>query len=293
MLLVWRLGAITVHLLSGLMTSAAQVTVTDDLHRTVTLPVPARRIVSLAPSITESLFAIGAGEQVVGVTDYCSFPPEAARREHVGGMITPSIETIVSLKPDLILVSMEGNLREDFRRLVDLHVPVVVTNPRTLDDIAHSLRLLGTLTGHADEADSLVRHLAARRERCAVRLTAPTKRVLMFVSLQPLIAVGAGTFLQDLLTGAGATNLAAHTGMTYPAYSREALTAEDPDVLLILSDALPALDRVTTLFPEWARLTAVRKGRVFLVNADLVSRPGPRAVDGLELLVSLIQTGSP
>jgi iron complex transport system substrate-binding protein len=293
MLLLWRLGAITVHLLSGLMTSAAQVTVTDDLHRTVTLPVPARRIVSLAPSITESLFAIGAGEQVVGVTDYCTFPPEASRRKHVGGMITPSIETIVSLKPDLILVSMEGNLREDFRRLVDLHAPVVVTNPRTLDDIAHSLRLLGTLTGHAEEADSLVRLFAARRERCAVRLTAPTKRVLMFVSLQPLIAVGAGTFLHDLLTGAGATNLAAQTGMTYPAYSREALTAEDPDVLLILSDALPALDRVTTLFPEWARLTAVRKGRVFVVNADLLSRPGPRAVDGLELLVSLIQTGSP
>ena len=289
----WRLFTVAVFLLPGLVTSAAQVTVTDDLHRTVTLPAPARRIVSLAPSITESLFAIGAGEQVVGVTDYCTFPPEAARREHVGGMITPSIETIVSLKPDLILVSMEGNLREDFWRLVDLHAPVVVTNPRTLDDIAHSLRLLGTLTGHAEEADSLVHHLAARRERCAVRLTGPTKRVLMFVSLQPLIAVGAGTFLHDLLTGAGATNLAAHTGMTYPAYSREALTAEDPDVLLILSDALPALDRVTTLFPEWSRLTAVRKGRVFLVNADLVSRPGPRAVDGLELLVSLIQTGSP
>jgi iron complex transport system substrate-binding protein len=293
MSLPWRLFGIAVLLLSGLRPSAAQVTVTDDLHRTVTLPAPARRIVSLAPSITESLFAIGAGEQVVGVTAYCTFPPEAARREHVGGMITPSIETIVSLKPDLILISMEGNLREDFLRLVDLHAPVVVTNPRTLDDIAHSLRLLGTLTGHPAEADSLVRRLAARRQRLSVGGTARMQRVLMFVSLQPLIAVGTGTFLHDLLTGAGATNLAAHTGMTYPPYSREAVTAEDPDVLLILSDALPALDRVTTLFPEWARLTAVREGRVFLVDADLVSRPGPRAVDGLELLVSLIQTGRP
>jgi iron complex transport system substrate-binding protein len=115
----------------------------------------------------------------------------------------------------------------------------------------------------------------------------------MFVSLQPLIEVGAGTFLHDLLRVAGATNLAAHTGMTYPIYSREAVTAEDPDVMLILSDALPALDLVTTLFPEWTRLTAVRQGRVFLVNADIVSRPGPRAVDGLALLVSLIQTGRP
>ncbi len=293
MLLPWRLVVIAAFLLSGPMPTAAQVTVTDDLHRTVTLPAPARRIVSLAPSITESLFAIGAGEQVVGVTEYCTFPPEAARRVHVGGMITPSIERIVSLKPDLILVSMEGNLREDFLRLTDLHAPVVVTNPRTLDDIAHSLRLLGTLTGHTDEADSLVHRLAERRRHLFDRVTSRTQRVLMFVSLQPLIAVGAGTFLHDLLTGAGASNLAAYTGMTYPAYSREAVTAEDPDVLLILSDALPALDHVTTLFPEWERLTAVRKGRVFLVDADLVSRPGPRAVDGLELLVSLIQTGPP
>jgi len=293
MSLPWRLFVLVVLLLSGPMPSAAQVTVTDDLHRTVTLPAPARRIVSLAPSITESLFAIGAGEQVVGVTEYCTFPPEAARRARVGGMITPSIETIVSLKPDLILVSMEGNLREDFLRLTDLDVPVVVTNPRTLDDIANSLHLLGRLTARADGADSLVLRLAARRQHLLGRVASRTQRVLMFVSLQPLIAVGAGTFLHDLLTGAGASNLAAHTGMTYPAYSREAVTAGDPDVLLILSDALPALDRVTALFPEWARLTAFRKGRVFLVDADLVSRPGPRAVDGLELLVSLIQTGRP
>jgi iron complex transport system substrate-binding protein len=288
-----HLCVVAVLLLPGLLPSAAQITVTDDLHRTVTLPASARRIVSLAPNITESLFAIGAGEQVVGVTDYCNFPPEAARKPHIGGMITPSIETIVSLKPDLILVSMEGNLREDFLRLVDLETPLVVTNPRTLGDIAHALRLLGTLTGHTDEADSLVRHLAERRQRLLARVSAPPQRVLMFVSLQPLIAVGTGTFLHDLLRVAGATNLAAHTGMTYPIYSREAVTAEDPDVMLILSDALPALDLVTTLFPEWTRLTAVRQGRVFLVNADIVSRPGPRAVDGLALLVSLIQTGRP
>jgi iron complex transport system substrate-binding protein len=293
MLLPWRLAFIAVLLLSGPVPSAAQVTVTDDLHRTVTLPAAARRIISLAPSITESLFAIGAGELVVGVTEYCTFPPEAARRVRVGGMITPSIETIVSLKPDLILVSMEGNLREDFLRLTDLDVPVVVTNPRTLDDIASSIRLLGTLAGHTDEADSLVRRLAARRRHLQDGVTSRSQRVLMFVSLQPLIAVGPGTFLHDLLTSAGASNLAAHTGMTYPAYSREAVTAGDPDVLLILSDALPALDGVTALFPEWERLTAFRNGRVFLVDADLVSRPGPRAVDGLELLVSLIQTGRP
>jgi iron complex transport system substrate-binding protein len=289
----WRLFVVAVLILLGLVPSTAQVTVTDDLRRTVTLPASARRIISLAPSITESLFAIGAGEQVVGVTDYCNFPPEATRRQHVGGMITPSIETIVSLQPDLILVSMEGNLREDFLRLVDLHAPLVVTNPRTLDGIARSLHLLGALTGHTAQADSLVRHLTAQRRRILARISARTQRVLMFVSLQPLIAVGADTFLHDLLTCAGAANLAARTGMTYPPYSREAMTAEDPDVILILSDALPVPERVTTLYPEWARLTAVQKGRVFLVNADLVSRPGPRAVDGLELLVSLIQTGRP
>lgn len=271
--------------------AAAQLTVTDDLGRTVTLRAPARRIISLAPSITESLFAIGAGDAVAGVTDYCNAPPAARRKPRVGGMTTPSLETIATLRPDLIVLSMEGNLREDFTALTSLGVPVAVTNPRSLEGIGRSLTMLGTLTGRRDSAARLVASLRARER--AVAAPAQSPRVLLLVSVQPLIAAGARTFIDELITHAGGINAAAATGMTYPTLSREAVVREDPDVVLIMSDVLSSPALLVQMYPEWERLTAVRNGRVHRVDADIVSRPGPRAVDGLHLLSSLMHRKTP
>lgn len=248
---------------------------------------------SLAPSVTESLFAIGAGAQVVGVTTYCNFPPAAAALPRVGGIVNPNIETIVHLAPDLIIVSMEGNTREDFRTLTGAGIPVFVTNPRTLEGIHASLHQLGVLSGHERTADSLTMSMK-ERERAAIGSAAGRSvRVLMLVSLQPLIAVGTRTFLGQLLSLAGGDNLAAATGMTYPPMSREAVLAADPEVILITSDLLQHGRDVTALFPEWGRLRAIRSHRVIAVDPDLVSRPGPRAVDGLELLSSSIHNTTP
>jgi iron complex transport system substrate-binding protein len=142
----------------------SQDTFTDDLQRRVTIRVPAQRIVSLAPSITETLFAIGAGAQVVGVTDYCTYPAEARRKPRVGGIINPSIEAIVGLRPDLVIMSMEGNVRDDFRKLTSLGVSVYVTNPRTLQGIYASMTQLGSVTGTADSAARVVARLRLREQ---------------------------------------------------------------------------------------------------------------------------------
>jgi iron complex transport system substrate-binding protein len=249
--------------------------------------------VSLAPSITESLFAIGAGDQVVGVTDYCNYPPEARSRRHVGGMINPSIETIVGLDPDLILFSMEGNQRQDFTILTALRVPAFVTNPRNLDDINRSLLQLGILTGHRREAVALIDSLARRAALLKTQIGPVRTRTLLFVSVQPLVAVGARTFLNELLVAAGGDNLAASTGLTYPPMSREVVLRQDPAVLLIASDVLDSTQTIAALYPEWSRLSAVREKRVYRVSADLISRPGPRAVDGLASLIMYLQTGHP
>jgi iron complex transport system substrate-binding protein len=283
---------ITATLLSCCSLAMAQVTVTDDLHRAVSLPAPARRIVSLAPSITESLFAIGAGSQVAGVTDYCNYPPEAKQRPHVGGMITPSIETIAALRPDLVLVSMEGNLKEDFSGLTALGVPVAVTNPRSLEGIYASLTMLGTLTGHADSAARLVAALRTR-ENAINRPAKSQPRVLLLVSLQPLIAAGERTFITELLTRAGSRNVAAGLKLTYPTMSREAVVSDDPDVIFVMSDVLSTPEELVRMYPEWKRLSAVRNGRVHRIDADIVSRPGPRAVDGLQILSTLIHRNAP
>lgn len=287
------LAALAVILTSNAAGSPPQITLTDDLQRQVTLPRSASRIVSLAPSITESLFAIGAGDQVIGVTDYCNFPPEARSCRRVGGMINPSIETIVGLAPDLIVVSMEGNTRQDFTTLTALRIPVFVCNPRSFEGINRSLRQLGSLTGRLREATRLTDSLSRRAARLRIEGSQRRTPMLLLVSVQPLMAVGAGTFLHELITVAGGNNLAASTGLTYPSLSREMVLTADPDVLLVTSDALDSSEILASLYPEWTRLSAVRTGHVYRVDADLISRPGPRSIEGLALLISLLHTGPP
>lgn len=261
-----------------------QIEILDDLNRTVSLPSSAQRIVSLAPSITETLFAIAAGNQVVGVTDYCNYPKEATAQARVGGIINPSIETIVSLQPDLIILSMEGNVREDFEKLLSFGIPVFVTNPRTLHGIYKSIEDLGILTDRTEEAAQLVHSMQARQKSVIRAVPKTKKRTLLIVSLQPLIVVGGGTFLSELLSIAGAMNLAGSASSTYPMYSRETVIAEDPEVLIVMSDVLADETMLLAQFPEWEMLAAVRNNQIHRVNSDIVSRPGPRAVDGLERL---------
>jgi iron complex transport system substrate-binding protein len=269
----------------------AQINVVDDLRRTVNLARPAERIVSLAPSITECLFVLGAADQVKGVTDYCNYPPEARLKPHVGGMINPSIEAVVGLEPDLIVLSMEGNIREDFRRLTSFGTPVFVSNPRTLEGIYRSLRALGTLTGREDSARHFVAGLRSREN--AIRSAAegrPPVRVLLMVSVQPLMCAGGNTFIDELLRVAGGTNLASRAHGTYPSYSRENVITDDPEVIIVMSDILARGATLTALFPEWGSVDAVRNGRVFRLDADIVSRPGPRALDALEKLFHILHS---
>jgi iron complex transport system substrate-binding protein len=268
----------------------AQDTFTDDLQRRVTIRVPAQRIVSLAPSITETLFAIGAGAQVVGVTDYCTYPAEARRKPRVGGIINPSIEAIIGLRPDLVIMSMEGNVRDDFRKLTSLGVSVYVTNPRTLQGIYASMTQLGSITGTADSAARVVARLRLREQAVRARAGKIPVRTLMVVSLQPLIVAGRNTFIQELLEAAGGVNLAAYAKGNYPVYSRETLLANNPDVILLTSDVLGDVSALPRMFPEWYIVSAIRHKRVYRVEADLVSRPGPRALDALESIVYILHS---
>ena len=262
--------------------------VRDDLGRTLVLTSPARRIVSLAPSVTECLFAIGAGSQVAGVTDYCTSPEAARHKPRVGGMLNPSAEAIISLQPDLVVVSMEGNLKEDAARLTALQIPVFVTNPRTLAGIRTSIEQLGLLTGRAAEAAALAG--ALKRQEDSLRASVPRDRVsaLLLVSIRPLMVVGRGTFLHELLEAAGADNIGARARGTYPSLSRESVLQADPEVLFLLSGMGADSTTLRTMYAEWPHLTAVRTGRVHILNADLFSRPGPRAVEGLAHLITLL-----
>lgn len=266
----------------------AEVSVTDDLGRVVKLMGTPQRIISLAPSITETLFAIDAGKQVVGVTDFCNYPPEAQRKKCVGGMTNPSIEAITDLESDLIILSMEGNVREDFSKLLQLGAPVFVTNPRTLSGICKSINDLGLLTGNTASASRVVGAMK-HTEDSIKSLTKTTTRVLLVVSLQPLIVVGNKTFLAELLEFAGGVNVAASSLSTYPTLSREAVVASNPEVVIVMNDGVSNTDEMLKLFPEWGDLRAFHSHHVFRIDSDIVSRPGPRIGEALNQLHQMIQ----
>ena len=271
----------------------AEITVVDDLGRTVRLARPAQRIVSLAPSLTETLFAISAGDAVAGVTSYCTYPKEATQKPQVGGMINPSLEAIVALTPDLIVLSMEGNVREDFDRLTTLGAAVFVSNPRSLADIRTSIGQLGTLAGRSADASRLAAELAAVEADVVRGVSGPKVRTLLIVSIRPLIVAGGHTFLNELLETAGATNLAARFPATYPTLSREAVVSEDPDLLLVTSEVIADARLLFDEFPEWTSLKAAQRSRIYRIDADLVSRPGPRSVEALRMIARLVRGGTP
>lgn len=252
------------------------------------MPAPASRIVSLAPNLTETLFALGLDSAVVGVTDFCDLPPgpQAAR---VGGMTGPSFEVITELSPDLILMTIAGNARADRDRLVSLGFRVVVTDPSTIEGIYESITTIGSLTGTGARADSLVRFLRQRQQELTIRAAErPARSVLLLVSVRPIIAAGGGTFLHELIGLANGRNVAADAPTAYPMLSREHILEANPDVLIILDGSSPPVHDLLTTYPEWQRLSAIRRNAVHVLDADVVTRPGPRIMQGLELLVSAI-----
>jgi len=286
-------GLLALALSALLSLSDSTLAVQDDLGRRLELSAPASRIVSLAPGLTESLYAIGAGSQLVGVTTYCTYPPEARLKPSVGGMTTPSLEAITALRPDLVVATVEGNTREDVAALERLDIPVFVTNPRTLEGIRRSLLQLGSLSGHGLQAQQLVRTLKQREDSLREIAPTPPVRTLLFLALQPLVVAGRSTFLDDLLSAAGAENLGARSAESYPTLSREAITATDPEVLLLMSDAAVDTAALFDEFPEWRSLSAARSHRIYIVDADLFSRPGPRTLDGLARLHHLLASARP
>lgn len=262
--------------------------VVDDLGRRVGNGLPARRIVSLAPSLTEMLFALGADERVVGVTSFCDFPPAAARRTVVGDLVTPDVERILALKPDLVLISVEGNSQRTFTVLENLGVRLFVSNPRDIDGVYKSLRDIGALVRASDRATQVIDSL--RRLERQLWKSRPARRanVLMLLSLQPLMSVGSGTFVDEVIALAGGRNAAAEMKGSYPTLNREILLRMNPDLVLYPDDMGVDEEQLRSGYPEWRELGAMRRGTVFRVDADLYLRPGPRVFQAAAELQGLL-----
>jgi len=258
-----------------------------------------QRIVSTAPSVTETLFALGVGDRVVGVTTFCRYPEEARVRPKIGGYSNPSLEAILALKPDLV-VGDAGTLT---KRLAELGVPTLEVRPEDLRSIEDTIRAIARRVGVPDRGEALVARIAAQRA-AVVRAVAgrPRPRTLLLLghsadSLASLYAAGPKSFLGEMLEAAGGENVLADVRTPYPRVSVEEVIGRDPDVILsILSppaDATDAAARARRLWSAYPSLKAVRAGAIRVVADDTIVQPGPRVGEKIAILARALQGEKP
>ncbi|HNH26833.1 MAG TPA: cobalamin-binding protein [Anaerolineales bacterium] len=268
---------------------------TDGLGREVTLTAPAQRVVSLAPSNTEILFAVGAGDQVIGRDEFSDYPAEATSIESVGGSMGEySAEAIVALEPDLVLAA-EINTPELVSQLEDLGLTVYyLSNPTTIEEMYTNLEIVGQLTGHdtTEMVDSLKARVAAVDEKIAPISSRPSVFYEIDASdpSKPW-TYGPGSFGNLLIERAGGFNIASDAPDSYPQLSLEQVVVANPSVIL-LGDSMWGVTPESVLDREgWNTILAVQNNQIFPIDDNLISRPGPRLVDGLEALAKILHPG--
>ena len=266
--------------------AAVSITLNDDAGKPVTLKSPAARVVSLAPANTEMAYAVGGGSKMVAGTSYDDYPAAAKALPKIGDFANPSVEKIVSMQPDLVLAA--GGIQASLRsKLENLGVQVYVVDPTSLDQTMTDLQNLGLVMGTSVTADALVEKMKADIKAVTDKVASLPKPTVFFeVYPKPLMTTGTGTFIDDLITLAGGTNIAAGAGSGYLNFSSEVLFKDDPDVYIapIGSQADPGQ---ISQRPGYNQLKAVIDKRVFTIADDLVVRPGPRLVQGLQQLARM------
>jgi iron complex transport system substrate-binding protein len=280
----------SVALLTSVATAGAlwAVTLTDDVGREVQVPDRSQRVVSLAPSITEILFALGAGPRVVGVTQFSNYPAEAARLPKVGSYVNLSLEKILALRPDLAIGIRDGNPKAVIDRLAELGVPCYIVDPASLDGVITTVRNIGRAVGREQAAEKIAAQMASRIrevERRVAGLARP--RVFYQIGVEPIVSAGRGTFPNILIETAGGKNVAA--GMAaYPQLNVEQVLVARPEIIIVTSMTREYdFERVKAFWGRWPDLPAVARARIYVVDSDLMDRPSPRIVEGLETLAAL------
>jgi iron complex transport system substrate-binding protein len=270
---------------------AGTVTVTDDAGRVVSLAGPARRVVSLAPSSTELLFALGAGAQVVGRTTWCKYPAAARAVPVVGDGLSPNIEAVAATRPDLVVLYRSPLNETAAAQFARIGIAAVLVKQDRLEDIARAARLLGTLTGHGAAADSVAERMGA-----ALRATETTPgravRLAFLVWDNPPMVIGAGSYLDQLAALAGGVNVFHDLPAASATVSLETIATRDPDVIAFLEDSATSSAPAYATRREWQTVRAVRERHFLALPADLFGRPSPRAAEAVAELRRLLQRGS-
>jgi len=260
--------------------AAAEIRLTDDAGRSVTLKQPARRIISLAPHLTELLFAAGAGGQVVGAVEYSDYPQAAQAIARIGDSAQLDLERIVALKPDLVVVWQNGNAQRQLEKLLRLGIPVFYNEPRRLADIARAIEQLGRLAGTEAVALPAARAFLGRAAELRARYAGRSPVTVFFqIWDQPLLSVNGEHLISDVIKLCGGQNVFAGLKSLTPEASTEAVLAADPEAICGVT-AEPGQPGNLNLWKRWPRLKAVVRGNLFTLGSDTISRNTPRILDG-------------
>jgi len=265
-----------------------KICVEDDLSRRVCVPAFPKRVISLAPSLTEMVFDLGAGHVLVGRTARCNEPPEALKIQEIGAYMSPDLERIIALRPDLVLSPETGMRKEVVDRLTEIGIPTFVDNSNTLDEIVHSIDRLGTILGRESDAKTVAEQFQRRRQAVRKRVQYASKPLILFVvGIRPLVLAGGRSFIGSLIREAGGVNVAEEAAVAHPKFSMEEVAKRDPDIIIVLNKDC----RDDECFNEWQRhpdLRATKNNQIYQIDADLIARPSPRIMDALEQLATIL-----
>jgi len=282
---------ITIGVLTILWATAAySATFKDALGREISVPAPPKRLIALAPNLTEILYALGLGDRVVGVTNHCNYPAEASLKPKVGSYIHLNVEQIISLSPDLVIGTVDGNERYVLDLLEQAHIKVFFVNPRNVRQAIEAISTIGVVCGLPDKARQLSGELTLRVNR-VVEAVRDSERPLVFlqINIQPIMTVNRNTVHHDLIHLAGGDNMTADEPVTYPRISLEEVIHRKPEVIVISSmEREGRFEKARQDWLQWTSIPAVQMGRVHLIDSDLIDRPSPRVVDGLEIMAKLL-----
>lgn len=249
------------------------------------------RIISLSPSNTEILYVLGLEDKLVGVTDYCDYPETAKSKEKVGGYDKPNIEKIISLEPDLVLATSAH--QKPVEQMEKFDIPSIVIEPDNIDEMLESVMLIGKATGSAEYSKKIVLKLKQRLKRVDEKVAniSDEERPKVYYELwhTPIMTVGPGTFVNDIINRAGGENIASDANKDYPQYSQEEILAKDPDIIIFSYHGKSQQSKDDILErPGWENINAIKNNNVYCVDEDILLRPTPRLIDGLERIAEVI-----
>ncbi|NOX19394.1 MAG: cobalamin-binding protein [Chlorobi bacterium] len=258
-------------------------TIVDDLNDTLQFKKFPNKVISLAPNLTEMVYALRSDEKLIANTTYCNFPAGAEDKEKIGDMFSIDFEKIVALNPDLILITVEGNNKGSYEKLIELNFKVFVSNPRDYEGIVKTFTDLGKLFGKSSLADSVIALWNERLTNIKQESAARVKRKTLFlISVNPLMSASGKTFINEYLKYCNLKNIAEDSPVNYPVFSREEILRKNPEIIIVQQKI--AKDDLLAQFPEWKNIDAIKNNKIIEIDPDLYFRPGPRFIEALENL---------